>query len=253
MKNAKLLITGCNGVVGQVLWQGLQDDYDLHGLDIRETNDDRTFRADISDFEAVREVLQRVRPVAVIHLAGDPKPGADWESILKNNIIGTRNLYEAAKEHAVKRVVLASSNRVTSGYEKDLPPQGKISPADPVRPESYYGSSKVFGESLARQFFELYRLESICLRLGGVLKSDLPGRGRQEAVWLSHRDLVQVVRKSLQAPIGFGIYYAVSNNKTSLWDLSATMNDLGYRPLDDASNISLLRRSREKLARRLMR
>jgi len=251
MKNSKLLITGSNGVVGQVLWQGLERDYELYGLDRQGARNGRMFQTDISDPGAVMEIMERVRPDYLIHLAGDAKPGAGWESVLKNNLIGTRNIYEAAREHAVRRVVFASSNRVTSGYEKDLPAGEKISPSDPVRPESYYASGKVFGEALARQFYELHGLESICLRIGYVLASDLPGRGRQEAIWLSHRDLVQVVEKSLRAAVRFGIYYAVSDNRNSLWDLTATMNDLGYRPVDDASKISMLRRTGEKLARRL--
>jgi len=251
MKEPKLLITGSNGVVGQVLWKGLEDDYELYGLDRQGAPKGMMFQADISNLAAVMEILEQVRPEFVIHLAGDAKPGAGWESILENNIIGTHNIYKASKEHAVRRIILASSNRVTSGYEKDLPAGKKISPSDPVRPECYYATSKVFGEALARQFYELYHLESICLRLGLVLKSGFPARGRQEAVWLSHRDLVQVVRKSLQAPIGYGVYYAISGNKSSLWDLSATVSELGYCPRDDPSRISLLRRTSEKLNHRL--
>ena len=235
MKKTKLLITGSNGILGQILWQGLMDAYDLYGLDIQGSQGDHTFQADISNLKAVLEVVERVRPACIVHLAGNAKKEAGWESILKNNIIGTRNVYEAAKAHTVKRVIFASSNQVTSGYEKDLSTRRLISISDPIRPDSYYATGKVFGEALARQFYELYQLESICLRLGLVLQSDLPEPGRQETVWLSHRDLVQVVRKSLEAPTRFGIYYAISDNQNSRWDLSATRQDLGYRPKDGSA------------------
>jgi nucleoside-diphosphate-sugar epimerase len=235
MEKTKVLITGSNGIIGKVLWQGLIDAYDLYGLDVQGAQGDRTFQSDISNLEAVLEVVERVRPACIIHLAGNAKKEAGWESILKNNIIGTRNVYEAAKAHTVKRVIFASSNQVTSGYEKDLSTRRLISISDPIRPDSYYATGKVFGEALARQFYELYQLESICLRFGLVLQSDLPEPGRQETVWLSHRDLVQVVRKSLEAPTRFGIYYAISDNQNSRWDLSATRQDLGYRPKDGSA------------------
>jgi hypothetical protein len=53
--------------------------------------------------------------------------------------------------------------------------------------------------------------ESIYLRPSGLSSSPICPGERQKAMWLSHRDLAQVVGKSLQAPVGFGIYNAVSN------------------------------------------
>jgi glycogen synthase len=53
--------------------------------------------------------------------------------------------------------------------------------------------------------------------------------------WLSHRDLVQLVEKSLLSNIDFGVYYGVSNNKGRFWDISNAEDEIGYKPQDDAS------------------
>ena len=44
----------------------------------------------------------------------------------------------------------------------------------PAWPISYYGVSKVFGEAIARFYYETAGLESICLRIGSVSKDDNP-------------------------------------------------------------------------------
>ena len=53
-------------------------------------------------------------------------------------------------------------------------------------------------------------------------------------MWLSPRDCVQVVWRSIEADLGFGIFYAVSANGGRHWDIADTMERLGYRPEDDA-------------------
>jgi nucleoside-diphosphate-sugar epimerase len=131
---------------------------------------------------------------------------------------------------------------VTGAYE-GFPPSlhtkenvGMIKVSDPIRPDGFYGVSKAAGEALARMYYELHGLESICLRIGSVTRDDDPGANpRMRSTWLSHRDLIQLVRRSLQADVKFGIYYGVSNNKKRFWDISVAERDLGYHPVDDGS------------------
>jgi nucleoside-diphosphate-sugar epimerase len=142
-------------------------------------------------------------------------------------------------------VVFASSNHVTGAYE-GFPPRlhtqphpTRITPQDPIRPDGNYGVSKAAGEAIARMYYELYGIESVCLRIGTVLRDDNPGRDpRHESTWLSHRDLVQLVRKSLLAKIKFAIYYGVSNNRKRFWDISNAEQEIGYHPESDASSYS---------------
>jgi NAD+ dependent glucose-6-phosphate dehydrogenase len=239
MEKPKLLITGASGLIGNILWKGLADTYDLYGVDLKAGGKERITIADIASFPEIEGAIQSIAPRYVIHLAADPHPDAAWESILKTNIIGTRNVYAAARVAGVKRVVFASSNHVVDGYEQDLPPRGKVTIQDPPRPLNYYGAGKLFGEGLARMFYDRYRLESICLRIGSVRQSDRPKSEREKKLWLSHRDLVQLFRKSLQAELGFGVYFGISDNRQAFLEIRNAIEELNYQPQDDSAHLQV--------------
>ncbi len=245
MSRLRILFTGINGNIGAILRNTLQESHDVYGLDREGPFSDRVLSADIAEYEQVAGAVQQFSPLdAIIHLAGNPSVKAGWEEVLRANIIGTRNIFEAARELQVERVVFASSNHVTGayhGFEPNLntftqPEPPKISPYDPIRPDSEYGVSKAFGEALARYYSDRWDIRAICLRIGAVLGNDDPTTDSQNRkIWLSHRDLVQLVEKSLTTNVMFGIYYGISNNKGALWDISNARADLGYEPLDDGS------------------
>jgi hypothetical protein len=56
-------------------------------------------------------------------------------------------------------------------------------------------------------------------------------------MWLSHKDLVQLIKKSIFSDVKFGIYYGVSDNKNCFWDISNARDEIDYQPEDDASKI----------------
>lgn len=241
----RVLITGINGLIGTVLHQALKDQHEVYGLDQGEPFSEQVVPADIAEYGQLSSAVQRFLPLdAMIHLAGDPSVQATWDSVLRANIIGTRNIFEAAREFEVPRVVFASSNHTTGAYQGfepesytfTEPEPRKISPEDPVRPDSEYGVSKVFGEAIARYYCDRWGVKAICLRIGAVLKDDDPTKHPQNRrIWLSHRDLVQLVEKSLATNVAFGIYYGVSNNKGAFWDISNARADLGFEPQDDGA------------------
>ena len=239
---AKSLITGSSGLIGGILWKGLSDSYELYGLDYRPRSlEANQFQADITNPDQVEAVFDGIPDLKyVIHLAGDSRADADWQSAFHINIGGTRNIYEAARRRGVKRVIFASSNHVTGAYE-GFPPALHTKPSaplitvhDPIRPDGFYGVSKAAGEAIARMYYEVYGLESVCLRIGSVNAEDDPaGNPRLHSTWLSHRDLIGLVKCSLEADVKFGIYYGVSDNRRRFWDISEAERDLGYRPVDD--------------------
>ena len=241
----RLLITGINGLIGTVLRNALQQQHTLYGLDREGEFSEQVQSADISNYRQIAPVVKQFLPLdAIIHLAGNPKVDASWESVLQANIIGTRNIFEAAREFHVPQVVYASSNHVTGayhGFEPTLykytqPGPPMISPEDPIRPDSDYGLSKAFGEAVARYYFDRWGIKAICLRIGAVLKDDDPTTESQNRrIWLSHRDLVQLVEKSLTSDVTFGIYYGISNNRDAFWDISNARADLGFAPEDDGA------------------
>lgn len=243
----RVMLTGSRGKIGRVLVNNLPSSIEVYSLDKYEKDGNRNYRVDISSYSQLSSAFERSDGLdCIVHLAADASTKADWDSVLRNNIIGTRNIYECAKRYGVHKVVFASSNHVTGGYE-GIPPTlheqqnpELITVNHPIRPDSDYGASKAFGEAVARQYWECYGIKSVCLRIGTVLEDDVPQNARHLKTWLSHRDLVQLVTKSIHSKVDFGIYYGVSNNKGRFWDISNAEREIGYFPEDDASKYAHL-------------
>lgn len=102
------------GQIGGIIRKFLGEKYDLSGVDRAPVDDVPSVVADLSDLEALRPAFDGVD--TVVHMGADPSPRAPWESILENNIVGTRNVFEASREAGVKRVIFASSNHVVGFY-----------------------------------------------------------------------------------------------------------------------------------------
>ena len=249
--NAKkrVLVTGIAGQIGGIIRRLLSDRYELSGIDHVGIDDAPTLIADIADLNAIRPAFHGID--AVVHLGADPSPRASWESVLRNNIIGTRNVYEASRLAGVKRIVFASSNHVVGNYPLRQDPykaiyDGRLGEirrpfpsltTDLIRPDSYYGVSKSFGESLGSYFHEEYGISVICLRIGWVMTPDDPTFSPAAlSLWLSHRDAAQLIRRSIDAPqsVGFAILNGESDNQLSIWDITTTKRILGYQPQDAA-------------------
>jgi uronate dehydrogenase len=226
----RLVITGAAGRIGSVLRRGLRDVADeLRLVDIKsidsEDRREEPVTADLASMESALAALQGAD--AVIHLAGIPSEDA-FERLLQANFTATYNVFEAARIQSVRRVVFASSNHATGMY----PVGARIGPDDPVRPDSLYGISKVFGESLGRLHADKHGLEVVCLRIGSF--AERPTHWRELYSWLSPADAVALFRASLlAAEVSFTIAYGVSGNTRGWWDTSNARR-LGYAPRDDA-------------------
>lgn len=236
----KVLITGAAGRIGQVLRDGLRDRYRLrlmyHRTVLPAAPGDEVCQGKITDLAFVESAVAGMD--AIVHLAGNPNVPATWEEVLEANIEGTYCLYEAARRQGVKRVVFASTNHVTGFYEQE---GVYTKPEMPARPDSYYGVSKAFGEDLGQYYVDEFGLEVISLRIGSFQpdKSVTEREGdRILSTWLSHRDCVQLVWRSIEADVRSGIYYGISGNTRAYWDISNARSELGYEPEDDAERLA---------------
>lgn len=229
-----VLMTGPAGMIGKQLQHFLRERYRLrllyHHTVLPAIGDDEIMRGDVTDLATVERAVAGVD--AIVHLAGDPKVDASFESTFENNIRGTYNVYEAAKRHGLPRVVFASTNHVAGWYEVR---KEYVTPQMPVRPDGYYGASKAYGEALGRWYHDAFGLPVICLRIGSYL--DRPGNVRNLSTWLSPRDMYQLTWRSLERQdVGYGIFYAISGNTRRYWDISDTERVLGYVPEDNAED-----------------
>jgi nucleoside-diphosphate-sugar epimerase len=239
-----ILVTGMSGLIGSLAGHDLARDYRVRALNRRPVEGFETVQASVVDYAAIRTAFDGID--TVVHLAA--YLGDDDRQQLQVNAIGSYNVFEAAREAGVRRVVFASSGEVMKGYENDEPirsmtdarledihePLPTISHLDPIRPVKIYGAVKAFGEALSRVYHETHGISVLCIRLGRVTADDRPHDAREAAVYLSHRDAVQVVRRCVEAPddVGFAIIYGVSDNFSRFRDIAHAGKVIGYVPVD---------------------
>ncbi|MBX3070551.1 MAG: NAD(P)-dependent oxidoreductase [Thermomicrobiales bacterium] len=253
----KVAVTGAAGVIGRAVMELLGDRYELHAI-TRRPADFPSVVADAADLEAMTAALQGMD--AVVHLAASPSVTTPWKDVLHNNIESNYAVYEAARINGVEAIIFASSNHTIGGYELDgLPDIYDLD--DPrcydhhaeIRPDSFYGVAKVFGEALGRYYHETYGLRVYNLRIGSVRADDDPrdpsvAEGsfwlnltpeqkfdRLRSTWLSKRDCCELIACCLEAKkVGWATVYGISNNPRQFWDLSEAQRLLGFIPQDSA-------------------
>ncbi|MEU8831408.1 NAD(P)-dependent oxidoreductase [Streptomyces sp900116325] len=226
-----VLLTGAAGGLG-TLMRGLLPayGYELRLFDATPIEGEPdAITADLGDKEALREAVRGVD--AIIHLAGISLE-ASFDKILRANIEGTYNLYEAAREEGVRRIVFASSNHAIGYTPRPLPGDSLIPIDTPRRPDTFYGLSKSFGEDLAQLYWDKHAMETVSVRIGSCFME--PTSVRMLSVWMSPGDGARLFHAALTADeVGHTVIYGSSDNTRLWWDLT-TARSLGYEPQDDS-------------------
>jgi uronate dehydrogenase len=228
-----ILITGAAGRIGSLLRQGLAGPgrilrlTDVTGLGAAGRGE-QAEEADLADLGRAIELCDGVN--AAIHLAGLVRPDLGWDETLRNNIVTTYNVFEAARVKGVRRVVFASSIHA-HGF---VPRATRLSADTPYRPDGLYGLAKVFGEATGRLYADKHALEVVCLRIASFRPE--PSSERELGTWLSPRDAVQLFARALDSPgIHYLVAYGVSANARALYDRSG-QDRLGFSPADDSAD-----------------
>jgi nucleoside-diphosphate-sugar epimerase len=259
----RVLVTGANGLIGGFVmdaWRAPGSRFDPVGL-ARQPGPHADVVADIRDLDAMTAACAGID--AVVHLAASSAVESSWEAVLESNLIGTYTVFEAARRAGVPRVVFASSNHAIGTYELEGAPElydlddGRVYDHDAeLRPDSLYGVSKVYGEALGRHYVDQHGMKVVCLRIGGARAPDAPShpnqlwadmrdrspetlalRRRMRAVWLSERDCVQLIEKSLLTEEPWVVVYGISDNPRRFWDIEHARRVLGYEPRDAAPTV----------------
>ena len=255
----RVVITGAEGNIGSRLRVALGERYEIRPLTFS-AQPYPSLVADIGDLDAILPAFAGAD--AVVHLAASSEVESAWEGVLHNNLLGTYNVFEAARRGGVRQIIFASSNHAVGMYEYEASPDlyragsgVMLDTRVPLRPDSLYGVSKAYGEALGRYFSEKFGLSVYCLRIGSIRADDDPRSAhvressaawlppmneeqrlrRYAATWMSHADFALLVDACLQAEqISFGIYYGVSDNPYRFWSLDNARADLGFWPRDGA-------------------
>ncbi|MEZ3116995.1 NAD-dependent glucose-6-phosphate dehydrogenase Azf [Halobaculum sp. MBLA0147] len=246
-----VLLTGAGGRVGRAILDGIGDEYDWRLYDLEPpapgtlpdgVSDDDVYVGDVTDREALREAVEGVG--AVVHLAGDPRPNAPWDSVLANNVDGTHAVFETAAAAGVEKVAFASSNHAVGAYETDertpelyrTDDDYRLDGTELPRPSNEYGVSKATGEVIGRYFHDHTDLSVVCVRIGNLTEDHPPVEyERGQAMWLSHRDCAHLFDRCLQAEYDFEIVYGISDNERKYYSIDRAREVLGYEPRDDSA------------------
>ena len=230
----KLVLTGAAGRLGSYLREPLsQMCEEFVSTDIADGvgklyPGETYVRADLTDLDAMCDVLEGADMVVHFGAIGDERP---FEVLLGPNFIGAYNVWEAAYRKGVRRVVYASSIHAVGMHPKNQ----FIGTDAPHRPDTFYGLAKCFAEDLASLYWDKRGIESVCMR---ILSAAQVTNTRALGSWLSYDDLIQLVTRAIDTPTtGFSVVYGVSNNDRVPVD-NAKASFLGYRPQDNAEQFA---------------
>lgn len=231
MHQSRWLITGAAGRIGVALRRHLAEKGTaLRSIDLTTpqavAENDEVMTGDLRDFAAMTRVVEGCD--GIVHLGGISDE-ADFHDLAEVNIVGSYHVLEAARRAGSHRVVLASSNRVTGMY----PAGTMVDPSMPVRPDGFYGVSKVAGEALCRLYADKFQLLTTTVRIGSY--EELPITQRDLCTWLSPGDALRAFDAAMASDEPGAVFYAVSANTARWWSLSEG-EQLGYHPEDDAQD-----------------
>ena len=221
----RILITGAAGSVGSAVARGLKDRHELRGLDVAPMPDlPGAVVGDISEFDAVLNACAGCE--AVIHLGGNASGAVPWAEILKNNIVGTYHVFEAARQSGVRRIAFASRSGILSPYPKNIRRTVDL----PPRPESHYSCSKVFSESLGYMYASRFDMGVVAVRIGNFKRDRLKPTHPHH---LSPADAVRGFEQAIMHPgVKYEVVFGVSDSNWPLYDLDHGRRAIGYEPRD---------------------
>ena len=136
-------------------------------------------------------------------------------------------------------LVCGAAGRCATRRHGNEQPCGRVLPAYPDdRPSGVaaagqsHGLSKAFSEAFASLYADKHEIGFLCVRIGNF--GTRPIDKRRLSIWISPRDLTQLVRIGLEHPdVRYEIVYGVSNNQRSWYDNSNAYR-LGYKPEDNS-------------------
>ena len=226
----RVLITGAAGAIGAAVTARLGDRWRLRATDLHAG--EGIDALDVTDADACHAAFAGLD--AVVHLAGNPSPDAIWSQLLGPNVTGAYVVAAAARDCAVPRLVLASSQQAVSAYPDTLQRRASDAP----RPANLYGATKAWAEALGSWVASSSDTSVVALRIGYFAEHPPVGdlaTPRNLAAWLSHTDAAELIRAAVEADVtGLTVVNGISANRYRHATLEETQHLLGYRPVDDS-------------------
>jgi nucleoside-diphosphate-sugar epimerase len=210
----RVAVTGGSGKAGIAVVRDLEaHGFEVLNIDIAASSnpDNSTLTVDLTNLGATIEALAGFD--AIVHLAAIPAPNVvtDGETF-RINTMSTYNVFSAATQHGVERVVWASSETLIGlPFVREQPRYAPIDEDHPRLPEFHYALSKLVGEEIATQFSRWTGIPFTALRISNIMtESDyerFPSWWEDPTIrawnlwgYVDARDVALAVRCSLAAP-----------------------------------------------------
>jgi nucleoside-diphosphate-sugar epimerase len=173
IENKRILITGGNGYLGSHLAEALKKSgAKVYILDLSGKNDEYEFTVDICDKMNLEQIVEKVKPHIIYHLAAVLNRERSFEhhhQIMNVNYFGTINLLQALQRIEYEQFIFTSSSEI---YGNNTAPFHEDQLPDPCSP---YSLSKIFAEQAIKAFSNINGKNFTILRLFNFMGSNMPG------------------------------------------------------------------------------
>jgi len=174
MDTLKIFVTGAGGFMGSHLVDFLHlKGHEVHGifygsvnLTSEIKNKNNLIECDIRDRVKIHELIAKIRPDEIYHLAAQSYPTVSWVQphyTVETNILGTINVFEAVKNLKLNCKILNAGSSAEYGFV--FPHEVPVKEERQLKPLHPYGVSKVAQENLAYQYFKNFGVHGITMRI----------------------------------------------------------------------------------------
>jgi nucleoside-diphosphate-sugar epimerase len=259
----KVTLTGAAGRLGVHVCRTLVE----RSHTVRAT--DKTFCSDLPVRVEVADLLDRAScyrlvegSEALVHLANHPGfRGDDVQRVFHENVAVNMNVFQAAADMGMKRIVFASSVQVISGPskrdERNTPSSLPYLPLDgdvPPNPGNPYALGKQVSETMLAYFARTTGMTCVAVRFPGLVDDEWLARiatnpsqhafGRDEGFSFLHfLDAAELVAAILRTPLtGFRVYFPAARENRLRQPATDVVrqhfpNTLLRRPLEEMTSL----------------
>lgn len=230
----KLVLTGAAGKLGPPVCRHLvAAGHEVHATD----------RVDRADLPVPVQELDLLRPevgcqilagaTTLVHLANHPHfRDDDAQRLFSENVTMNLNVFQAARETGVKKIVFASSVQVMAG---GLPPYLPFDSDTPAQPGNPYALSKQVSETMLAYYAREAGIDCIAIRFPWLVNDELLGGVRQRSPWatrnpqegfafLHFQDAASLIAAVVTTPLpGFRVYFPAAGSQHLPQGLPATV------------------------------
>ena len=233
----KVLVTGAGGFLGRGLVVPFVGRHALRLMDVAPFDSEagEVIVGDVADLDTVREAVRGTDAIVIAHMASRQARAYETPTVpFDANVKGTANLFFAAAEQGIRRVVLVSS----TGVVQDRKAEGFLSRDLPYSAGGLYRVTKICQEIIADQSHREHGIAVAVLRVGYIVDADLAqdkyGKPVTERNWQlsDRRDIGGVALAALECDdLGWEVFYVMSTDESMTHaDTAYTRERLGWRP-----------------------